>query len=138
MTTLGGGLKANRIGGAVLLRWSGLMGEATLNFAGAGLSAGAGRWVIFCVGRMLCRTLGGFFVYGGMGEGFYRLERSVRDLLRRWRFIFVLRVSAMFFATDMMAFAAMTVGFEIYLCFKNTMSDILVTLVFCTHRRQQR
>ena len=35
------------------------------------------------------------------------------------------------------ASAAVTVGFEIYLCFKNTMHDILVTLVFFTHRDQQ-
>ena len=69
---------------------------------------------------------------------FCRLERALRDLSPRWQFIFVLRVSAMFCAVAMMASAAVTVGFEIYLCLKNTMPDILVALVFCTHRRQQQ
>ena len=42
----------------------------------------------------------------------------------------------MFCAAAMTASAAVTVGFEIYLCLKNTMPDILVALVFCTHRCQ--
>ena len=34
--------------------------------------------------------------------------------------------------------ATVTAGFEIYLCLKNTMPNILVALVFCTHKRQQQ
>ena len=69
---------------------------------------------------------------------FCRLKRAVRALSPRWWLIFVLRVSAMFYAVAMMASAVANVGFEIYLCLKNTMPNILVALVFCTHRRQQR
>ena len=69
---------------------------------------------------------------------FCRLERVVRVLLPRWRFIFVLRESAIFCAATMTESAAVTVGFKIYLCLKNTMPDILVARVFCTHKRQQQ
>ena len=36
-----------------------------------------------------------------------------------------------------MVSAAVTVGFEIYLCFKNTMPDIIVACVLLIHMRQQ-
>ena len=48
--------------------------------------------------------------------------------------LFFLRASAMFCAAAMTTSAAVTVGFEIYLCFKNTMLDILDALEFFTHR----
>ena len=86
---------------------------------------------------MLCRILGVFFC-GSLGKDFCRLERSVRDSSPRWGFIFVLRASAMYWDADRTASAALTVGFEIYLCLKNTMPDILVTFVFFTHRHQQQ
>ena len=85
---------------------------------------------------MFCRILGGFFVCGGVGEYFCRLERAMRALSPRWQFISVLRASAMFWAAAMMASAAVTVRFEINLCLKNTMPEILVALVFFIHRRQ--
>ena len=65
---------------------------------------------------------------------FCRLERVVRVLLPRWRFIFVLRESAIFCAATMTESAAVTVGFKIYFCLKNTMPNILVALVFFSHR----
>ena len=68
----------------------------------------------FCVGRMLCQILGGFFC-GGVGKYFCILERAVRASPPRWRFIFVLRESAMFFAEATMASAAVTVGLK-YIC----------------------
>ena len=43
VATLGGDIKATIEGGDILRRGQGLMGDATLNFSGAGLSAGAGR-----------------------------------------------------------------------------------------------
>ena len=86
---------------------------------------------------MLCRILVSFFVCGGVGKYCFRLERAVRALSPRRRFIFVLRASAMFWAVSMTASAAVIVRFEIYFCFKNTMPDILVALVFFTHRRKQ-
>ena len=43
VATLGGGLKATLGGGYVSRRGRGMMGDATLNFSRAGLSAGAGR-----------------------------------------------------------------------------------------------
>ena len=43
VATLGGGLKATLGGEAVLWRERGLMGDATLNFSGVGLSVGEGR-----------------------------------------------------------------------------------------------
>ena len=42
VATLGGGLKATLGGGSVSRRGRGMMGDATLNFSRAGLSAGAG------------------------------------------------------------------------------------------------
>ena len=66
---------------------------------------------------------------------FCRFEKVVIALLLRWWFIFVLRESAIFCAADITASAEVTVEFEIYLCFKNTMPSILVALLFCTHRR---
>ena len=69
---------------------------------------------------------------------FCRLERAVRDSSLRWRFMFVLRASSMFCAATMTASAAVTVGFEIYFCLKNTMPDILVNPVFFTQRFQQQ
>ena len=78
---------------------------------------------------MLCGILGGFSVFGSVGKDFCRLERAVRALLSRLRFIFVLRASAMFWAADMTTSAAVTVGFEIYLCLNNTIPDILVAFV---------
>ena len=43
VATLGGDLKSNLGGGDLLRRRLGLMGDATLNFSKAGLSAGRGR-----------------------------------------------------------------------------------------------
>ena len=47
---------------------------------------------------------------------FFRLEWAVMALSPRWRFIFVLRASDMFYDMVMTASAVLTVGFEIYLC----------------------
>ena len=44
----------------------------------------------------------------------------------------------MFCAAAITASDVVTIEFEIYLCIKNIMPDILVALVFCTHRRQQQ
>ena len=44
--------------------------------------------------------------------------------------------SAILFAAAMMTSDGEAVGFVMYLCLKNTMSDILVALVFVTHRFQ--
>ena len=80
---------------------------------------------------------GDFLFAAAWAKIFFRLERDVRASLPRWRSIFVLRASSMFCATDMTESCAVTVGFEIYSCLKNNMPDILVALVFCTHRCQQ-
>ena len=44
----------------------------------------------------------------------------------------------MFCAAAMTSSFVDTVGFEIHLCFKNTMPDILFDIVFFIHRRQKQ
>ena len=83
-------------------------------------------------------SLAAFLFAASWANIFCRLEKDVRASSPMWRFVFVLRESAMLCAAAMTASAAVTVGFEIYLCLKNTMPDILVALVFCTHKRQQQ
>ena len=51
---------------------------------------------------------------------------------------FFRRTAAMSCAAARTASAAVTVGFKIYLCLKNTMPDIIVALVLLIHRRQHR
>ena len=46
------------------------------------------------------------------------------------------RASSMSFDASRKESAGVTVGLVIYLCFKNTITDILIALVLSTHRRQ--
>ena len=85
---LGGGLKATLGGGAVLQRGRGLMSNATLNFFGEGLSAGAGRRVILVLGVCCAGSLAAFLFAVAWAKIFCRLDRVVRASSPRWRFIF--------------------------------------------------
>ena len=94
-------------------------------------------WVNFCgdvcwIGSSLV-----FFCSAALANMSCRLIRSVSAYLSRWRSRFVCRAAAMSCAAVRMVSAAVTVGFEIYLCFKNTMPDIIVACVLLIHMRQQ-
>ena len=86
---------------------------------------------------MLGRFVGGFLLFCFLGKYELQVGEGGECFFAKVTVQFFWRSAAMSWAAAKTASVTVTVGFEMYLCLKNTMPDILVSQVLLIHRRQQ-
>ena len=89
-------------------------------------------------GCVLGRFVGSFLLFRCLGKYELQVVKGSDCFFTEVAVQFFLRAAAMSCAAARTTLAAVTVDFEMYLCLKNNMPDILVALVILIHRRQQQ